>query len=417
MSLWAVVACDQFTSQPEYWEKVEKNVDNAPSTYWMILPEAYLGTQKETEHQNAIQANMQAYLDKNLFSLVEGFVYIERSFADKKRRGLVAALDLEKYDFHKGAKSLIRATEGTIIERLPPRIKIRKNAILELPHILVLIDDPEKSVIEPLAEGKSRFSKLYDFDLMLNGGHLEGFQVSDDQIEKQIIQAFENLIQPSKFHDRYQLSQKESPFLFAVGDGNHSLAAAKSVWDEIKSSVNKDHPAHFALVEIVNIHDDGIIFEPIHRLLKGASQSLLPALTKFFANRIRFDLATDFISLKKNVVSHVEGQQKFGVFSQKGYWVGEILNPKHTLTVGSIQEFLDDFRVQNASVNIDYVHGDEVLQQLGIQDENAGIFLPAMQKSQLFTTVIREGELPRKTFSMGEANEKRYYLECRKIQL
>jgi hypothetical protein len=414
---WAVVACDQFTSQPDYWENVEKIVGDSPSTFRMILPEAYLGTSKEANHQNAIQAHIQKYLKDGLFSSVEGFIYIERTFGTKKRCGLIGALDLEKYDFNKGSKSLIRATEGTIIERLPPRIEIRKKALIELPHILVLIDDPDGSVIEPLSKNTSSLSRIYDFDLMLDGGHLKGFHVSDAQLEKGIVSALENLIQPQSFQDRYQLSEEVSPILFAVGDGNHSLAAAKSVWDHMKSTAQPDHPARFALVEIVNIHDTGIIFEPIHRILKNANESLADPLRSFFGENFAYASVPDFDSMKKAVIDQDKSEQRFGFFSMKGYQVGSFSNPKHTLAVGNVQEFLDNYRPKHPSLEIDFIHGDEAMQRLGIQDGNIGIYLPAMEKSQLFKTVIQDGNLPRKTFSMGEANEKRYYLECRRIQL
>lgn len=415
-SQWAVVACDQYTSQLDYWDKVEKIVGDSPSTYWLILPEAYLETDKEEAHQSKINARMQEYLKKDVLYPVNGFIYTDRFVENKRRRGLIAALDLEQYNFHKGTKSLIRATEGTIIERLPPRIKIRKDAILEIPHILVLIDDPQKSVIEPLADQKSRMTQLYDFDLMQNGGHLEGYLVSDPEIEKQVVTALEELIQPENFAQKYNLGQDESPFLYAVGDGNHSLATAKSVWEEMKSKCSPDHPARFALVEIVNIHDEGIIFEPIHRLLKGVHKDLISSLQEFFSGGLKIEKQTSFDEMKKNIKAQTGEQQRFGLFTKEGFWIVNILDPKHSLTVGNVQEFLDSFLASKGMDGIDYVHGDEAILELGQQESQAGIYLPAMQKSQLFKTVIKDGELPRKTFSMGEANEKRFYLECRKIQ-
>ena len=413
---WAVVACDQYTSQPDYWEKVESIVGESPSTFWMILPEAYLGKAKEQAHQSQINAHMQEYLDQGILAPVNGFIYTERTIGTSKRRGLIAALDLEEYSFKKGTKSLIRATEGTIIERLPPRIKIREKALLEIPHILVLIDDPGKTIIEPLAKAKTQMTELYDFDLMQNGGHIEGHLVSEISIEQQIIAALEKLISPESFADKYNLSPDESPFLFAVGDGNHSLATAKSVWNEMKANGEDNHPARFALVEIVNIHDESLVFEPIHRLVDGKLENPLSAIKEYFNDATAIEKMVDFNSMKSVINNLKENEQKFGFFSADGFWVISLAKPEHSLTVGNVQNFLDDYLPRQNSAGIDYVHGDEAILKLGTQPTHAGFYLPAMQKSQLFRTVIKDGELPRKTFSMGEANEKRFYLECRKIR-
>lgn len=413
---WAVVACDQYTSQPEYWQQVRESVADSPSTYWMILPEAYLGTAQAEEHQKEINTRMVDYLDKDIISPVEGFIYIERTLGEKKRSGLIAALDLEQYSFQKGAKSLIRATEGTIIERLPPRIKIRKDALLEIPHILVLIDDPGKSVIEPLAMRKSDMKNLYDFELMQSGGHLEGYLVSNPGIERQITSALEALVEQETFTKKYGLAKDEAPFLYAMGDGNHSLATAKSVWDEIKAQANSNHPARFALVEIVNIHDEGIVFEPIHRLAKGIRADLTASMQEFFPETLNIKQMGSFEEMKVKVIAQHDNEQKFGFFTKDGYWLYSLLKPKQSLTVGNVQEFLDDFLSANGAKEVDYVHGDDAIHELGLRDKNAGFYLPVMQKSQLFRTVIKDGVLPRKAFSMGEANEKRFYLECRKIK-
>lgn len=416
-SKWAVVACDQYTSQPDYWQKVEKLVGDAPSTYKMILPEAYLGTPREAAHQKNIDETMRSYLEQGVLTPVNGFIYTERKVEHHTRKGLITALDLEQYSFIKGSRSMIRATEGTIIERLPPRIRIRKTALLEIPHILVLIDDPEKTVIEPLTKYKTAMERLYDFDLMQNGGHLEGFLVNDAGTEKNIVKALENLAAPSSFKRRYHLEKDETPFLYAVGDGNHSLATAKSIWEEIKSGVSADHPARFALVELVNIHDEGIVFEPIHRLLKNVHVDLFSAMCEFWQEKIDFEMQDDFLSMKNEVIAQSPSSQKFGVF-HSGVCGLAILkkDPRHALTVGSVQEFLDHLRSKEGMDEIDYVHGDDAISQLGTTGNNAGIYLPALAKSRLFEAVIKDGELPRKTFSMGEANEKRFYLECRKIQ-
>lgn len=414
-SSWAVVACDQYTSQPEYWQKTKRIISDSPSTFWMILPEAFLDTEEEETHQSTINSRMLEYLENDVLQPINGFIFTERSIGNTKRRGLIAALDLEEYSFKKGTQSLIRSTEGTIIDRLPPRIKIRKDAPLEIPHILVLIDDPQKSVIEPLADNKSSLTSLYDFDLMQEGGHIEGYLVSDDAVEKNLVIALEKLISPETFSEKYSLSKNESPFLFAVGDGNHSLATAKSVWDEMKGRVGKNHPARYALVEIVNIHDDGILFEPIHRLIKDVQVDPIKALQEFFTSNITIEKSLDFSKMREKIVTQKEDEQKFGFFNEGGFWLINILKPEHTLTVGNVQNFLDDYLSEKSTADIDYVHGDETILKLGTVNNQAGFYLPAMQKSQLFKTVIKDGELPRKTFSMGEANEKRFYLECRKI--
>jgi hypothetical protein len=413
---WAVVACDQYTSEPDYWDAVEKFVGNAPSTYHIILPEAYLGTEKETAHQERINPSMWEYMQKHVLTPVEGFIYTERAIGGKQRRGLIVALDLEQYSFSKGSKSLIRATEGTILDRLPPRINIRKDAPLEIPHILVLIDDPQGTVIEPLSCLKSDMETLYDFNLMQSGGHLAGYRIRSAQIENQIANALDALLQPEQFQQKYNVGEAEAPFLFAVGDGNHSLATAKSVWDEVKAVRTENDPARFALVELINIHDLALEFEPIHRLLKNPQIDLENALNAFFPTGVIVEKQADFAAMKKNVMTAPAVLQKFGLITSAGIWVYEIRQPQQALTVGSVQAFLDDLLERNELESVDYVHGDETVRSLGSQAGHAGIFLPVMQKSQLFEAVIKDGSLPRKTFSMGEANEKRFYLECRQIQ-
>jgi hypothetical protein len=413
---WAVVACDQYTSEPDYWDTVEKFVGDAPSTYHLILPEAYLGTEKEAAHQERINPSMREYMQKHVLTPLEGFIYTERAIGSKQRRGLIVALDLEQYSFSKGSKSLIRATEGTILDRLPPRIKIRKDAPLEIPHILVLIDDPQGTVIEPLSDLKSSMQTLYDFDLMQSGGHLAGYRISNPQVENQIADALKALLQPDHFQQKYNVDESEAPFLFAVGDGNHSLATAKSVWDEVKANRSENDPARFALVELINIHDAALEFEPIHRLLKNPQVDLESALNAYFLAGVIAEKQADFAATKKTVMAAPAAVQKFGLITSAGFWVYEICEPQQALTVGSVQTFLDDLIKKNELESVDYVHGDETVRSLGCQAGHAGIFLPVMQKSQLFEAVIKDGSLPRKTFSMGEANEKRFYLECRQIQ-
>ncbi len=254
LNKWAVIACDQFTSQPEYWRGVEAHVGSHPSTLNLILPEVYLCDSDNTEIIRKTQEAMCSYLKGNLFREVNGMVLVERTFGGRTRRGIMLALDLDQYDYTKTSQSLVRATEGTIIERLPPRVRIREGAVLELPHILVLIDDPHETVIEPIVEVKDGLEKLYDFDLMLGSGHLTGFAV-DGALEEQIIASLMKLADPDVFQQKYGLKEKKATLLFAMGDGNHSLATAKAVWEKMKAAdphIDPDHPARYALVEIEN---------------------------------------------------------------------------------------------------------------------------------------------------------------------
>ena len=413
---WAVVACDQFTSQPEYWNTVEKIIGQSPSAYHLILPEAYLGTEKEQIHSSKINSLMEKYLKMNYFHIIDGIIYIERYFDNSVRKGLIAALDLEQYDFTEGADSLIRATEGTIIDRLPPRIKIRQDALIEIPHILVLIDDPEMSVIAPINKSSNAIELIYDFNLMQNSGHLKGYHVTSPNLEKKVVQALEKLISPEIQSEKINVEKNTPPLLFAVGDGNHSLATAKSVWDKIKYETPENHPARYALVEIVNIHDEGIVFEPIHRLLKGIKEDWFLSLKNYFNNKLGVRKITDFRTLVSAVSNNQTEDQVFGTFDKSNYWLVSIKEPNHTLTVGSIQNCIDDLILNNQINDVDYIHGNDTILKLGSKSDNAGIYLSAMRKDSLFRSVIKDGALPRKTFSMGEAHQKRFYLECRKIR-
>ena len=412
---WAVIACDQFTSQPEYWHDVEKIVGDAPSTLNLTFPEVHLEKPGGAERIQSIQPAMRKYMDEGILQPHEGFVYVERSVAGKTRKGIILCLDLECYDYTKSSTSLIRATEGTIVDRLPPRMKIREGATMELPHILVLIDDPKRTVIEPLMAAKSKLEKLYDFDLMLDSGHLAGYAVSGNY-ENQVVEALRGLAKPETFAAKYGIGSDKPVLLFAMGDGNHSLATAKAIWEKIKSQAGMDHPARYALVEIENVHDEGLEFEPIHRVLFGLKKDIYAALeTTFGANYSYTPVASaeamvkavDNPNSEKQAVGLVGGGKQFGVV--------EIAHPSSNLPVGTIQAFLDPFVKEGNAEKIDYVHGEDVTVRLGLQPGNAGIYLPGMSKSDLFKTVILDGALPRKTFSMGEAREKRFYMEARKI--
>lgn len=413
---WAVIACDQFTSEPEYWHQVAEIVGDAPSTFHMILPEVYLDTPEEEKRVQTTHMVMQDYLNSDVFSPFEGFMYVLRTVGQHTRRGLMVALDLEQYDFTKGAQSLIRATEGTILERLPPRIRIRKQAVLECPHILVLFDDPQDTVFGPLDERVESLQEMYNFDLMLGSGHLRGLAVTEHGMQAQIIHALADLVNPETYAQQYGLPTGEhKPLLFAMGDGNHSLATAKAIWEEIKPEVGLDHPARYALVEIENVHDPALTFEPIHRLLFGLKRDILQEMHTYWGDRLaihEMDSQEHMIAAVDEVSDH---RHRVGMISPNGLKLIEIHNPDDNLAVGSLQKFLDAFLEDGGAEKSDYVHGVEVLFDKGSLDGNIGFYVPGMHKSDLFKTVILDGALPRKTFSMGEAKEKRFYMECRQI--
>ena len=415
LTRWAVIACDQFTSQPEYWNDVERTVGDAPSTLRLILPEVYLEKPGEGERIQTTQQAMKTYVDKGLFETYEGLILVERQAAGKTRRGVMLALDLECYDFNKGSQSLIRATEGTILERLPPRIKIRSGAPLELPHILVLIDDPQDTVIGALAARKAAMKKIYDFDLMLGSGHLTGYFSSDPADEQALVSALEKLADPAAFASRYGVSADLGVLLFAMGDGNHSLATAKAIWEQIKLKVGMDHPARYALVEIENVHDAGLEFEPIHRVIFDVREEVITALKRHFGSRLSVETANSAEEMTAAVDSQSGDSQVVGLVTPQGYALVRIQQPETNLPVGTLQLFLDAWLKAGGAARIDYVHGADVVTQLGSQPDNAGFYVPGMDKSDLFKTVVLDGALPRKTFSMGEAKEKRFYMEARRI--
>ncbi len=417
MKEWAVVACDQYSSDKGYWHDVEKTVQGNPSTLNLIFPECYLNDPDPDERIHTINKTMETYLEKKILSKIgPAFFLVERKTASGAvRHGLIAALDLEAYDYSRNSKSLIRATEGTIEDRIPPRKKIREGAPLELPHILVLIDDPDNTVIEPLITKEKTFECVYDFELMKNGGHIRGFKVDDESTLESIVSAFEKLADKDSFQAQYGDSHV---LLYAMGDGNHSLATAKAVWEDIKkenthSADIMNHPARWALVEIENIHDSGIVFEPIHRVLFNCTSDMffnaLDASGSFIYNKM--DSLDEVISsLKKPALT-----QKIGFCDNNSLGIIEISNPAATIAAGSLQKTIEILIEQESNVSVDYIHGDEETYTLGTQENNIGLFLPAISKDTFFRTIVTDKTFPRKTFSMGEADEKRFYIECRKI--
>ncbi|MCD8094973.1 MAG: DUF1015 domain-containing protein [Ruminococcus sp.] len=399
---WACIACDQFTSEPEYWEEAEKIADGSPSALNLILPEAYLDKNGGEDDIKSISESMKAYLDGDVFEeLKNALIYVERTQSDGiVRAGVVGAVDLECYDYNKGSQSLVRATEATVPDRLPPRVKIRSQAALELPHIMILIDDSQRCAIEPLCAKKDEMKKLYSFELMLGGGKIEGYLLPLD-LQKQVLSALDSLADKLKFNEKYSLSDAE-PLAFAMGDGNHSLAAAKAYYEQLKEqNPDKDltnHPARYALCELVNLHSDALKFEAIHRIISDVDKdNLLEAMTEALG------LSQDKPSEQKITVVCGGEHKDFYIHNQTS-----------RLTVGSLQNFLDEYISEHGG-SIDYIHGKDTLEKLSMKPNTVGFILPDMEKQQLFPTVIADGALPRKTFSMGHAVDKRYYIEARKI--
>lgn len=402
LSKWAVVACDQYTSEPEYWEDVKDIVGDEKSALNLILPEVYLESSDVDERIEKIHRTMEEYVNSDTFKEYKNsMVYVERIQSDGElRAGIVGAIDLEQYNYEKGSKSPVRATEATVVERIPPRIKVRNGAPIELPHIMILIDDTDKTVVEPLAEKKDSFEKVYDFDLMKNGGHISGYIV-DEKSQENIISALEKLGDIDSFNAKYGLDEKY-PLVYAMGDGNHSLATAKEYYEEQKRlDPDKDMtnaPCRYALVEIVNLHSPALKFEAIHRIVTDVDvEKLLAEMV------LELDLAQD------------ESKQKITVVEKGVHKDMYIHNPTSKLTVGSLQNFLDMY-IKECGGKIDYIHGADVVDELSKKENSVGFLLPDMGKEELFPTVICDGALPRKTFSMGHAEDKRFYVEARKIR-
>jgi hypothetical protein len=414
---WAVIACDQHTAEPEYWQRVEQEVGDAPSTLHLIFPEVYLGSADAPARIARIQQTMRRYLADGLFVEREGPVYVERTVEGRTRRGLMLELDLEHYDYSAASTSLIRPTEGTMVARLAPRIEVRRGALLELPHILVLIDDPGHTVIEPLGAARATLPQLYATELMCGGGHVAGFAV-DAAHSARAVGALNALADPQAFAARYGVPAHTPPMLFAMGDGNHSLATAKSIWEAAKASAGMDHPSRYALVEVVNIHDPALDFAPIHRLLLGVTADLRQALARSFGARLACTDVPSGAALGARVAAAAGGPRLTAGLIGPGarFSVVEIADPPSSLAVGTWQPFIDTFIAQGGAKEVDYVHGDATLERLAQQPGHAGVFFAGIGKSELMRRVVHEGPTPRKTFSMGEAHEKRYYLESRRIR-
>lgn len=415
-SRWSVVACDQFTSEPDYWSQVEAYVADAPSTYKITLPEVYLEQPGVEERIAGINAAMDRYLEDGVLTAYpDSFFYLERTLRNGKiRRGLVGMVDLEQYNYLPGSQSMIRATEGTVLDRIPPRVRVRKNAALELPHVMILIDDPDNTVIGPLdgakcgatpGAEKSSMEEVYHFPLMQDSGSVQGWRLGERE-RRQVLDALAALSDPDAFRKKYGLSDagEKGVLLFAVGDGNHSLATAKECYEQLKKTLSPQeaavHPARYALVEVVNVHDASLDFEPIHRIVFDVNPDKMLADLKEY-----YEITSESSGAGQQFWYVKDGQPR------EAY----IQNPSSNLAVGSIQRFLDSWLKENGG-RVDYIHGEEVVENLSRQPDTLGFLFPAMAKSELFPTVILDGALPRKTFSMGHAWDKRFYLECRRLK-
>lgn len=422
MQKWSVIACDQYTSDRSYWRRLEEQTKDSLSTLNLIFPEVYLNDTDTDQRIAKINRTMEHYLaDGSLVEQAPGFILVDRKTrAAESRKGLILALDLEQYDYNEGAQTLIRSTEGTILDRLPPRVKVRENAPIELPHIMVLIDDPDRTVIEPLFD--EPLETLYDFDLLENGGHLSGYRIDQPELIDKVAKALEKLADPAAYRARYQV--EDAVMLYAMGDGNHSFATAKTIWETLKSEAKDtdaimDHPARYALVELVNLHDPGLEFEPIHRVLFDVDVRQLQSWMKaFYAERgtpLSFTACSD-LTEAETMAEKMDNAHSFAAIFAGQFAVCSVANPEYTLVVASLQACLDGFLQDNPAVSVDYIHGSRPVTELGSRNDNAGFYLPAISKDEQFKTIVLDGALPSKTFSMGEADEKRYYLECRRIR-
>lgn len=380
---WAVIACDQYTSEPEYWDEAYKIVGDAPSALKIILPEARLKEDNSSAVEK-INDTMQKYLDENLFCEYKNSIfYVERTQSDGcVRRGIIGKIDLKEYDYTgRTENAQVRATEKTVIERIPPRVKIRKDAVLEMPHIMLLIDDPDFSVIEPLSGKKQEFEKLYDFDLMLGGGHIKGYR-TDDASAKAVIASLEKIY------------EKCNGPVFCVGDGNHSLAAGKASYEQSPNEKNR-----YALVEVVNIHDPALRFEPIYRIVCGVEPE---------------NFISDFVDYCGGEVAAVGALKYKCVFS--GGEKDISVSPMQKSAVGALQGFLDEYTATHSGVSVDYIHGIQSIKNLAQRENAVGFIFDGISKSELFPAVTADGSLPRKSFSMGYADDKRFYIEARLIK-
>ena len=387
---FAVVSCDQFTSQRDYWEKLDEFVGDAPSALRLIFPEVYLEDGDYEDRINNINAAMYDYLDKGVFNtLKDSYILVRRQTAyGYTRLGIVAPVDLEDYSYEYPTEAVIRSTEGVVANRIPPRLKIRKDAPVELPHVMLLLDDRDKTVIEPFYKKRDTLEKLYDFELNMNGGHLTGWRIDAAEFDA----VLDNYVESIK-----GLYGKESTLVFAVGDGNHSLATARAYWKDVKKTLTpeqrENHPARYALVEIENLHCDGIVFEPIHRFVFGVDDS-------------------DFVL---HMSTALKGKGRLNMFTTNmNYSVA--VSDNSVQAIADIQAAIDAYISSHPDASVDYIHGLDNLHAVADTSDGVAVEMPCIAKEELFGYVVEHGNLCRKAFSMGEAEEKRYYFEAKRIR-
>ncbi len=407
LSQWACIACDQFTSDADYWAKTAALVGDAPSTFHLVLPEVYLGEADVASRVQTIQQNMQAYRANILTRTISGFVYLEREIqSGKTRKGLVGKVDLEAYSYEKGALPAVRPSESTVVERIPPRLAVRRGASLETPHVMMLVDDAAQTIIEPIAAIKDTLAPLYEGDLMQGGLHVAGWAVTDPAQIAQITSAIATIGSRASFDAKYPAAAGAPTLTLAVGDGNHSLATAKAYWEELKPTLSPEaqqtHPARYCLCEVCNVHADAIEIEPIHRVLFGTKGCDVRTALMEYCLATGMDL------------QHAGGAQPFTLVHGGGTEGYSISGSPEPLSVGTIDAFIAAYQTANPEVAVDYVHDEAAVTALCAKG-GVGFLMPPFAKSDIFKGVVLGGVLPRKTFSMGHAEEKRYYLECRSI--
>ena len=407
MERWAIVACDQYTSQKEYWEEADRIAGDSPSTLRLILPECYLEESDKEERIRNVENAMKEYAENGIFrTFPDSYILVKRDTETGTRYGLVGKLDLEEYDYSPDSCSLIRATEGTILSRIPPRKEIRKNALLELPHIMVLISDSKRSVIEPIAGKKEELKKVYDSPLMLNGGHVTGYLVNSIEDKEAINNALSAI---------YESLSPENPLLFAMGDGNHSLASAKSCWEDIKKALSdeekKNHPARYALVEIENIFDPGLQFEPIHRAFFSLPKSSFDEILSNHAKEIK---EKEIQTIEDGVRAINSGNGSFVLIDGGKYYVYTLIGTEREMPAWTVQSVIDEM-LEKEKGSVDYIHGIDTVEELAGKGA-LGLILPDISKETFFQSILKDRAFPRKTFSIGHANEKRYYIEARRIK-
>lgn len=403
MQKWSVVACDQYTSEPDYWKSAEECIGCYESTLRLTVPEIYLNDADIDERIKNTNATMDDYVARDIFTEYKNsYIFVERTLKNgAKRLGVVGMVDLEDYDYAVGSKTKIRATEGTVVERIPPRLKVRCNAPVELPHIMMLIDDEDCDIIESNSALTSTFEKVYDFDMMLESGHITGYVMSDEAAEA-LDKKLAALDDIDAFNKKYGVNE-ENPLIYAMGDGNHSLATAKANYENLKKEIGeeaKNLPARYALCELVNLHDKSLEFEAIHRVVFSASgEGFLKAL------EAKYDVSYDGSDCGQTFIFVLNGEEKKVT----------IKNPDEYLTVATVQKAIDEY-IKEVGGEVDYIHGEDVVKKLSVDSKNFGIIFETMDKKDLYKSVILDGALPRKTFSMGEACDKRFYTEARKIK-